>query len=131
MSAKNFLPILDLKYLRKIKKKKFKKFQKFLKIFQNFLKKFQNFVYLKKLLALIKFFIFFISSPKCIELNSEFVRPKKNLGFGFGSRSKTHVFFGSYVCTYYNIFLGLGLGPDPKPEPKPKPKTHRDPSQNV
>ncbi len=46
------------------------------------------------MLALINFFL--ISTPKCIELNSEFVGPKKNLGFGFvfGSKTQTKVFFG-------------------------------------
>ena len=45
----------------------------------------------KKLLQTQKIFFFFdFFTPKCIELNSEFVRPEKKLGFGFGSRPKTH-----------------------------------------
>ena len=69
---------------------------KFLKkIFFNFSKYFRP----KKFLALINFF-FKISTPKCKKIHSEFVRPKKNLGFGFGcaSRPKTQYtsFFGSY-----------------------------------
>jgi len=51
----------------------------------------------KKFLGLKNFgthkIFFLIPTPKCIELNSESVRPKKICVFG----------------------LGLGLGPDPKP----------------
>ena len=73
MSAKN---CLDLKCLRKMKKKIFRKFQNIL-IPKNYCKP-------------KKFFFFDFFTPKCIELNSEFVRPEKKLGFGFGSRPKTH-----------------------------------------
>ena len=75
MSAKNFL---GLKYLRKIKKK---------------------IILDPKIFGTHKFFFLLISTPEFLELNSKFVRPKKNFdfGFGIGSRPKTQVFFGSNV----------------------------------
>ncbi len=54
-------------------------------------KKFKNFLDPKNFWHSYSLIFFLISTPKCIELNSEFVRPKK-----------------TWV-------LGLGLGPDPKP----------------
>jgi len=54
---------------------------------------------------------FLIPTPKCIELNSEFVIPKKywvfGLGLGLGPDPKpnlnTQVFLGNYITVFQNM----------------------------
>jgi hypothetical protein len=71
------------------------------KLKNNFFKKFQNLLDPKYL------FFFSISTLKCIELNSEFVRPKNNLGFGFGfgfgSRPKTQYIQFQVIPSFFKF----------------------------